>query len=340
METDNMRDQNRWDYEDERRRSQRGWTDRAGDEMRSWFGDEDAQARRDVDDREERWRSGPGGDRGWRDQGESYDGGQRYGGPRDRGYGFDPERRGYAGQSNQPSSNRPRGYRGEPQYAGQGGAYRHGGPAGRQYRQPFDDSYRGGPSYGSEGRDWRDWNESSWGAPTRQERQDFASFEAGARDWRDSSANTREPGDYETGSSWDRPGGTRVPTRESFSGRGPKDYKRSDDRIREEVSDRLTDDHAVDASNMTVQVQDGEVTLTGTVPNREQKRRAEDLAEAISGVREVTNNLRVNRVGEWQSQETGSESSPRGQATTQGAMSHATSGSGATSKTGRSSTTT
>jgi BON domain len=81
----------------------------------------------------------------------------------------------------------------------------------------------------------------------------------------------------------------------SFMGRGPKDYRRSDDRIREDVSDRLTDDPLVDASDLTVQVKDSEVTLTGTVENREQKRRAEDLAERVSGVREVTNQLRVNK---------------------------------------------
>ena len=82
---------------------------------------------------------------------------------------------------------------------------------------------------------------------------------------------------------------------QSFAGRGPKDYRRSDDRIREEISDRFTDDDHIDASEIMIQVQQGEVTLSGTVQDREQKRHAEDLAESISGVREVTNNLRVSR---------------------------------------------
>ena len=82
---------------------------------------------------------------------------------------------------------------------------------------------------------------------------------------------------------------------EDYTGRGPKDYRRSDERIREEVSDRLTDDYRVDASDITVQVKDGEVTLTGTVATREQKRRAEDLVDTTSGVRDVTNSLRVRR---------------------------------------------
>lgn len=82
----------------------------------------------------------------------------------------------------------------------------------------------------------------------------------------------------------------------SYAGRGPKDYRRSDERIREEVSDRLTDDPRVDASEISVQVQDGLVTLTGTVTDRDQKRRAEDVAEAVGGVKDVNNSLRVERI--------------------------------------------
>jgi hypothetical protein len=90
-------------------------------------------------------------------------------------------------------------------------------------------------------------------------------------------------------------GGPREGAWPSYSGRGPKGYKRSDDRIREEVSDRLMDDHAVDASDITVEVKDGAVTLAGTVPDREQKHRAEELVERVNGVTYVNLNLRVNR---------------------------------------------
>lgn len=76
-------------------------------------------------------------------------------------------------------------------------------------------------------------------------------------------------------------------------GRGPRGYTRSDDRIREDVSDRLSDDWRVDASDIEVAVAAGEVTLTGTVNNREDKRRAEDIADDCSGVKHVQNNLRV-----------------------------------------------
>lgn len=78
-------------------------------------------------------------------------------------------------------------------------------------------------------------------------------------------------------------------------GRGPKGYRRSDERIREDVSDRLTDDSWLDANGIEVAVSDGDVTLTGTVRSREDKRRAEALAESVSGVDNVQNNLRVDR---------------------------------------------
>ncbi|MDT0576197.1 BON domain-containing protein [Croceicoccus sp. F390] len=84
--------------------------------------------------------------------------------------------------------------------------------------------------------------------------------------------------------------------RSSHRGRGPSGYKRSDERIREDVSDYLTDDSHVDASNITVTVSNSEVTLDGTVDSRRSKRRAEDRAEDVSGVSHVQNNLRVKAV--------------------------------------------
>ena len=85
----------------------------------------------------------------------------------------------------------------------------------------------------------------------------------------------------------DRRGGHR--------GRGPKGYQRSDERIRDDVSDRLTDDPHVDASDIEVTVQNREVTLSGTVARRFEKRHAEDIAESVSGVEHVQNNLRVRQ---------------------------------------------
>jgi osmotically-inducible protein OsmY len=78
-------------------------------------------------------------------------------------------------------------------------------------------------------------------------------------------------------------------------GRGPKGYTRSDERIREDINDRLSDDSFLDATEIDVTVSNGEVTLTGTVENRIDKRRAEDLAEDISVLNNVQNHLRVKQ---------------------------------------------
>ncbi|MFL5742881.1 MAG: BON domain-containing protein [Flavisolibacter sp.] len=77
-------------------------------------------------------------------------------------------------------------------------------------------------------------------------------------------------------------------------GKGPKGYHRSDERIQVDVCDRLSDNPAIDASEVEVKVQGSEVILTGTVDSREDKRCAEDLAESVSGVTNVQNQLRVS----------------------------------------------
>lgn len=80
-------------------------------------------------------------------------------------------------------------------------------------------------------------------------------------------------------------------------GLGPQGYKRSDERINEDAHERLTEDHWLDASNISLQVSSGEVTLSGTVESREAKHRAERLVENLSGVAHVQNNLRIAKGG-------------------------------------------
>jgi osmotically-inducible protein OsmY len=79
----------------------------------------------------------------------------------------------------------------------------------------------------------------------------------------------------------------------TYAGRGPKNYVRSDDRLREDVSDQLMVHPDLDATDIEVRVKDGEVTLTGTVPNRDAKRLAENIVDGILGVREVHTELRT-----------------------------------------------
>ena len=83
--------------------------------------------------------------------------------------------------------------------------------------------------------------------------------------------------------------------RGGFSGRGPKGYTRTDDRIREDVCERLSWNDEVDATDISVRVEDGEVTLEGSVETRHMKRLAEDLAEEVFGVRDVHNTVRVKK---------------------------------------------
>jgi len=80
---------------------------------------------------------------------------------------------------------------------------------------------------------------------------------------------------------------------ESKAGRGPKGYRRSDERVKEEISDLLTSHHEVDPSEVEIKVSNCEVTLTGTVNSREEKRLIEDLVSQIQGVNDVTNQLHV-----------------------------------------------
>lgn len=78
----------------------------------------------------------------------------------------------------------------------------------------------------------------------------------------------------------------------SFRGLGPKGYQRSDERLKEVVCERLSEDDHIDASEISLEVKNGEVTLSGQVPERSMKYHAEDLIEQC-GVREIHNNLRV-----------------------------------------------
>jgi len=82
-------------------------------------------------------------------------------------------------------------------------------------------------------------------------------------------------------------------TMTSYVGRDPGDYERSDERIRNEINEQLTRHHMIDATSIEVSVQDGEVILRGTIDSGQTKRLAEDVAESVSGVEELRNELRV-----------------------------------------------
>jgi hypothetical protein len=121
------------------------------------------------------------------------------------------------------------------------------------------------------------------------------------------------------------------------TGRGPKNYQRSDDRVREDVSEQLTQSGQIDAHDIEVDVSNGIVTLKGTVPDRSMKRMAEDAADSCPGVKDVHNELRVqDHDHDQQGQSMGQQSSQQGQ---QGQSTRSSSQSGQTSKSGQASQT-
>ncbi|MET0294076.1 MAG: BON domain-containing protein [Phenylobacterium sp.] len=209
------------------------------------------------------------------DAGSDYGRGGRY-------YGDDGQERLYReeyGQGGREYGSVPRGYD-APQW--RGGAESYGGRSGAT-------SYGSGGSQ-NPGERWSNRDEREHHTPNVREGRG-----EGGRSWwdrtRDQVASFFGDNDAHRRSDWDRQSGGYQS--EGHRGRGPKGYKRSDERINEEVNQRLTDDPWVDASNIDVSVKSCEVTLSGTVSDREERRRAERVVEDIWGVTHVQNNLRV-----------------------------------------------
>ncbi|HYE47486.1 MAG TPA: BON domain-containing protein [Caulobacter sp.] len=273
-------------------------------------------------ERDQDWR----GARGWREKsgargsfGESrYEGGQQAGynpaGPAQTYQQGDYGGGGY-GEDRSWNAGSQRGEHGRDY--GDGGPTRHGrgdhGGDQRRYGQGGGDYDRG--RYGEERYGNQGYGGQSYGQGDRQsygsqwdDRQAYGGYGgAWGGDYRGEYGGQRYGqetyrGDYRRDTGFGDPNpyvqaATDGETQGAHRGRGPKDYRRSDDRIREDVNDRLTDDAHIDASNIQVAVKEGEVTLSGSVDSRFAKRHAEDLAERISGVRHVQNNLRVQEQG-------------------------------------------
>ena len=77
----------------------------------------------------------------------------------------------------------------------------------------------------------------------------------------------------------------------------PEGYRPADERLRESVCERLTDDPFVDATDLEVSVANGEITLAGTVDTRQMKYAVEDLIADVAGVTTVHNSIQVARSG-------------------------------------------
>jgi hypothetical protein len=80
-----------------------------------------------------------------------------------------------------------------------------------------------------------------------------------------------------------------------FYGVGPAGYQRPDESIYEEACERLAWESHLDASDITVTVENGEITLTGEVDDRQTKRFAEHILDDIRGIHDVHNRLTIRR---------------------------------------------
>ncbi|MDB5494469.1 MAG: hypothetical protein JWP86_1806 [Phenylobacterium sp.] len=324
----------RWMDERDRRwreRDRRSSEDMGRGDPRRFQGGEDRSFGGSVEDYETSFaarRSGPDRDRvfGERETGMSYggEGGEGYAGGRggsqgagnwqDRDYrGVSPAMR----QGEYEAEGRAERYQqshGQGQGQGQGRSGQGGryyGDAGRErlYRQEYG---QGGVEYGEVPRGYDAERDRQADHRRGHFSEDYENSLFGAGDL----SRGRRP-DHDRGERWERGGheagdlmrraGERVASwfgggeserrgeGRDFRGMGPKGYKRADERINDEAHERLTDDAWLDATNISISVSGGEVTLSGTVNSREAKHRAERVIEDISGVNHVQNNLRVDR---------------------------------------------
>lgn len=232
--------------------------------------------------------------------------GRRYPGSSE-GYGFDRAYRGYSDEGYGAYGTGGSNEYGSGNFSGYGGS-----------------SYSGSSLYGTGGENNMSptrGNELSTGY--RSSGSQYGDYRQGSQGYRSSEPIFQGPG----------PSGQNFSNQQQYgrhTGRGPRGYQRSDERIHEDVNDRLTAHPDIDATEIMVTVRAGEVTLTGMVDERHAKRMAEDLVESVSGVKEVHNQIHVNRsADQWT---TGSQGGSQTGSQTAGSLlgSHGTSQTGST----------
>jgi len=189
-------------------------------------------------------------------------------------------------------------------YWGQGGA---GGQEFGGYGGGQQTGWEGGSGRQGQNRDWDYGGGRTVGRSQEYDREQFSPGRGGSTGYgRGGTLGREEDGGWDRsapqGQRFYREGGMtregrQITSRQSgpFAGRGPRGYQRGDDRIREDVCEVLYHHGEIDASEVEVRVENGEVTLTGTVEDRWQKRMIEDAIEDVSGVKDVNNQLRVQQ---------------------------------------------
>jgi hypothetical protein len=81
--------------------------------------------------------------------------------------------------------------------------------------------------------------------------------------------------------------------RKNYYGVGPKGYKRSDSKLKEEAYLLLSQDPIIDSTNIHIDVLNNVIYLKGIVDSRRDKKRAEVLVEDIFGLEDVQNQLKI-----------------------------------------------
>lgn len=189
------------------------------------------------------------------------------------------------------------------------------GDYGRGNYSQMNRGRRGQPGYSQGNYGQGGYGQADWG--DTDEQGYWNQGLQGQAPYRGSSLGRGESGQYSSGQSYGQTDWGRGQQQQRqtgpYAGKGPQGYKRSDDRIKEDISEQLMQNGYLDASEISVQVKDGEVTLTGSVDSRQAKRMAEDIAEECSGVQDVQNQLRVrkengNNGGQSQGERAGAQS--------------------------------
>jgi hypothetical protein len=202
---------------------------------------------------------------------------------------------------------------------------RESGGASWQREERFDSSARGDDFPGEDGRGFRSREGSDWGRSDFSGERGRSTEEAnqvgrwgaqgngggcssggqrnwsgnfGSEPWRSMSPNpsgreydrSSAEGGFAEDSRWDSRG-----SRAEGRGKAPKGYRRSDERIREEIAESVMECGEIDASEVQIDVSNGNVTLQGTVSSRRTKNLLEEIADCVSGVEDIDNQIKVKR---------------------------------------------
>ncbi len=185
-------------------------------------------------------------------------------------------------------------WRGDPSSGGRESMGYQG--SGARPGEPMEYRRAGGPGYGDQSRNQGDEGGRGYGQGYDGGRSFGQGYQDGGHGDSGYAGSQIDDGPHGTQDDPQRMGSLnpRGPRRAGpHRGKGPQGYKRSDERIREAVCEVLADDEHIDASQIHVEVKDGEVTLSGTVDDRRTRREAEDCVIRVSGVRDVLVQLRV-----------------------------------------------